>query len=272
MTDAERDSLAFEFARICSAAGVAVMDVYRSDFDSRAKADRSPVTDADEAAEAVILEALLRLLPGVPVLAEESFEAGVRPDVNGDFLLVDPVDGTKEFINRNDEFTVNIALICARRPAAGCVYAPALERVYLGGAGARAGKHVAGDVLTGEALSRIAVRQPPASGLTAVMSRSHADEQTRAFASARGVTDTVSAGSSLKFCRVAEGSADLYPRFGPTREWDTGAGHAVLNAAGGSVTRPDGEPFLYGKSETDYLNGAFVAWGGGQAQYSGPSA
>lgn len=258
---ADRNALAFEFARICSLAAVKVMEVYNSDFDTRGKADRSPVTDADELAEAIILEALDKLVPGVPVLAEESFAAGLRPQTDGAFILVDPVDGTKEFINRNGEFTINIALVENRIPTAGCVFAPARERIFVGGTTAWAGPLEAGQPVSPDALEPIATRTVPASGPTAVMSRSHADEKTLAFADSVGVTEKVSAGSSLKFCLVAEGSADVYPRFGPTCEWDTGAGHAVLRAAGGEVLTPEGEPFLYGKSETDYLNGAFVAWG-----------
>ncbi|KAA5803953.1 3'(2'),5'-bisphosphate nucleotidase CysQ [Alkalicaulis satelles] len=254
------DQLARAFAVICAKAAVPVMEVYAGEFSAEQKSDRSPVTEADKRAEAVILHELAGLMPGVPVLAEESFEAGLRPDIAGEFLLVDPVDGTKEFINKNDEFTINIALISDRAPVAGCVYAPALSRIWLGGARAASAELAPGAAFDPDAARPIATRQPPANGLTAVMSRSHADEQTRRFAEKLGVTDAVSAGSSLKFCRVAEGAADVYPRFGPTKEWDTGAGHAVLSAAGGAVTRPDGGPFRYGKTETDYLNGPFVAW------------
>lgn len=237
------------------------MDVYDSGFVVESKDDRSPVTAADTRAEAVILEALKHIIPGVPVLAEESFSAGLRPDIDGDFLLVDPVDGTKEFINRNGEFTINIALISQRIPIAGCVYAPALKRIYIGGETGLTGEISPGSTLDMSALSPLKARVMPETGRVAVMSRSHADDKTRAFAEAQGVSDAVSAGSSLKFCLVAEGKADLYPRFGPTMEWDTGAGHAVLLAAGGTVTCPDGSPFLYGKTELGYLNGPFVARG-----------
>lgn len=257
----DKYALALEFGRICSLAAVDIMTVYNSDFEARAKGDSSPVTDADERAEEIILRELEASLPGVPVLAEESFSAGIRPDTGASFILVDPVDGTKEFINRNGEFTVNIALIESRMPTAGCVYAPARGRIFLGGQSAFAADLEPGVRPEQSALAQISGRPLPQRNRTAVMSRSHADERTLAFAKAHGVSERISAGSSLKFCLVAEGRADLYPRFGPTMEWDTAAGHAVLNAAGGAVLTPDGEPFIYGKEDDGYLNGAFVAWG-----------
>lgn len=256
-----RNALARAFAEICLQAAVPVMEVYATDFTPDQKADRSPVTEADTRAETIILDRLKALLPDVPVLAEESFEAGVRPEVGARFVLVDPVDGTKEFIAKNGEFTINIALVENGVPVAGCVYAPALKRIFLGGETACAGTAEPGAALDQVELQPITVRPAPAGGKTAVMSRSHADAQTTDFAKAQGVTKTISAGSSLKFCRVAEGAADIYPRFGPTMEWDTGAGHSVLNAAGGTVTRPDGSAFQYAKTADGYRNGPFIAWG-----------
>jgi len=201
MTDADR--LARVFAAICARAAIPVMEVYATEFTADQKADRSPVTEADRRAEDVILHELAGVLPGVPVLAEESFEAGLRPDIAGEFVLVDPVDGTKEFINKNDEFTINIALIRDRVPVAGCVYAPALSRIWLGGREAASASLAPGASFDPAAAQSIRTRPAPTGGLTAVMSRSHADEETRRFAKRLGVTDTVSAGSSLKFCRVA---------------------------------------------------------------------
>lgn len=257
----ERDDIARLFARICADAARPVMEVYQTEFTAEQKADRSPVTAADQRAEEVILAALAKTMPGVTVLAEESFAAGVRPEVTGDFLLVDPVDGTKEFINKNGEFTLNIALISNREPVAGCVFAPARGRIYLGGGKALSAPLSAGGDVDAAELGEIRTRTPDPARLVAVMSRSHADERTKAFAEQAGVTDTVSAGSSLKFCLLAEARADLYPRFAPTMEWDTAAGHAVLNAAGGQVTTPEGEAFLYGKTQDGYLNGHFIARG-----------
>lgn len=255
------DQLALEFARICSQAAIPIMEVYQTEFTVEQKIDRSPVTEADGRAERVILEALEKLCPGIPILAEEQFDDGVKPEIYDVFFLVDPVDGTKEFIAKNGEFTVNIALIRDGKPVAGCVYAPALEVIYIGGETARAGPLSPGGIVLADLLSVIQTRKSPdASGLVAVMSRSHADERTQAFVKSFGIVETVTAGSSLKFCRIAEGAADIYPRFAPTREWDTAAGHAVLNAAGGAVTNPDLTPFLYGKAEADFLNGDFIAW------------
>lgn len=261
MTDIlDRRAVSEVFANLCSQAGKAIMEIYATDFTSDEKADSSPVTEADRVAEAIILAGLAEHFPDTPVLAEESFEAGLRPEVGARFILVDPVDGTKEFIRKNGEFTVNIALIENRRPVAGCVYAPALEQIYVGAQTAWSGQIAPGDPVQIDALRKITTRTRQSGGCTAVMSRSHADQQTLDFASSVGVTEQVTAGSSLKFCLIAEGKADVYPRFGPTREWDTAAGHAVLNAAGGAVLLPDGGEKLYAQTETEYLNGPFVAW------------
>ena len=254
-------SLAADFARICLDAAVPVMTVYAFDFEATSKADRTPVTEADHLAEAIITARLAELMPDVPVLAEEAFADGARPVTERRFLLVDPVDGTREFINRTGEFTLNIALIEDAAPVAGCVYAPALQRLYIGGEMAYGGNLRPGSALDMSRLRPVRTRAPSVGRLAAVASRSHLDPESVAFLEARGVAETVNAGSSLKFCTVAEGAADLYPRFGPTMEWDTAAGHAVLAAAGGQVTRPDGSPFVYGKVEDGYRNGPFIAWG-----------
>ena len=216
-------------------------------------ADGSPVTEADEAAEAIILRRLADVMPDVQVVAEECAAKGVIPDVGRRFILVDPLDGTKEFLNRNGEFTVNIALIEDGKPVAGCVFAPAVNALYAGG-------DTAWRVQDG-VQEAISTRAYPAEGLTALCSRSHPDAKSEAFLAGYSIADRREAGSSLKFCRVAEGVADVYPRFGPTMEWDVAAGHAVLSAAGGHVLMPDGEDFRYGKSDACFRNVAFVAWG-----------
>jgi 3'(2'), 5'-bisphosphate nucleotidase len=255
----ELDDLARAFAELASTAGLVVMDVYATDFAVRRKADASPVSEADEAAEALLVPGVQKLLPGVPILAEEAVSRDGLVDVGSEFVLIDPLDGTKEFVSRNGEFTVNVALVRDGAPVAGCVYAPALDRMYVGGTSAATGVVWPGDEV-GD-LSPMRTRPYPAD-LVAVASRSHADEQTAAFLSALGVASTRSAGSSLKLCLVAEGAADVYPRFGPTMEWDTAAGDAVLRAAGGTVTNPDGSVFRYGKADSGFRNGSFIAWGG----------
>jgi 3'(2'), 5'-bisphosphate nucleotidase len=262
-TASDRDRLARLFAGIASEAGVAVMEVYASDFTARTKADSSPVSDADERAEEIILDRLAVALPGVEVLAEETAaREGLGVVRASTFLLVDPVDGTREFLKRNGQFTVNIALIAAGRPVAGCVYAPARGDIYFGGATAWTTPGFAPGQAIGPTDGRpIRTRAYPAEGLTAVTSSSHLDPETKAFLAARKIAGSTAIGSSLKFCLVAAGEADVYPRWGPTMEWDTAAGHAVLQAAGGCVARPDGSPFVYGKSADGYRNGPFVAWG-----------
>jgi 3'(2'), 5'-bisphosphate nucleotidase len=260
-TDSEREDLARLFASIASEAGVRVMEVYNSDFEHRTKADYSPVSDADERAEEVILARLEEALPGVPVLAEErASRDGVGIAEWDSFLLVDPVDGTREFINRRGDFTVNIALICHGMPLAGVVYAPARKEMYFGGATAQFIDNFAPGETLRESVT-LSTRAYPVEGLTAITSASHLDEQTKAFVAARRVAGQVAIGSSLKFCWVAAGKADVYPRFGPTMEWDTAAGHAVLSAAGGRVIRPDGSPFRYCKGAEGFRNGPFIAWG-----------
>ncbi len=238
-------------------AGAVILEHYRGEVEVRHKADASPVTAADEAGEAVILAGLAELTPAIPVVAEEMVAKGEIPALPGQaFWLVDPLDGTREFINKNGEFTVNIGLIEAGEPVLGVVLAPALGRGWWGAKGAGA---VARDA---EGVIRpIQVRACPAAGPTAVASRSHSDAETEAFLDQIGAKERVSAGSSLKFCLVAAGQADVYPRFGPTMEWDTAAGHAVLAAAGGSVTTRAGEPFRYQKP--DFRNPGFIARGAG---------
>ena len=256
------NEIAAGFAQIAVTAGAVVMEVYRTGATVRTKKDASPVCEADERAEALIHAALSTFVPGVPILAEEAASRGEIPDVDGRFVLVDPVDGTKEFIGRNGEFTVNIALIEHGVPVAGAVYAPALETLWFAGEQAfMCTIAPGGDLGTMTAIRPIQSRAAPRDGVTVMASRSHSDPETDAFLARFHVADRRNAGSSLKFCALAEGKADLYPRFGPTMEWDTAAGDAVLRAAGGVVLSPTGERFVYGKSSEEFRNGGFVAWG-----------
>lgn len=235
-------------------AGEAIMAVYAEDFVVSRKEDASPVTEADRRAEALILPLLAEAAPGIPVISEEEASAGRIPAVDDCYWLVDPLDGTREFIKRNGEFTVNIALIMAGVPILGVVYAPALGRLFAGAQGHGAWLEEAGS------RRAIACRIPPAAGLTVVASRSHGDAAALDdFLGKYTVAAQTSVGSSLKFCLVAEGCADLYPRLGRTMEWDTAAGHAVLLAAGGSVRTLHGEPLRYGKAGLD--NPHFLASG-----------
>jgi 3'(2'),5'-bisphosphate nucleotidase len=249
---------------VALAAGAAMMPIYERGAGSTQKSDGSPVTEADELAERMILAALAAAAPGVAVVAEESVAAGRVPATEGRFLLVDPLDGTKEFIGRNGDFTVNIALIEGGEPSFGLVYAPAMGELYVGarGAGAWLGQ-VAGGAVTG--WTAITTRPAPAA-IAVVASRSHLTPETRAFVERFTVESFVSRGSSLKFCQVARGEADLYPRLGRTMEWDIAAGDAVLRAAGGMVTALDAQPMRYGKrnqaEDVDFANPHFVAWGG----------
>lgn len=248
-------AMADGIGRIALQAGQAIMAIYARDFEVEVKPDASPVTEADQVAEAIILEGLRSLTPEIPIVAEEEVAAGRVPDIaGGEFWLVDPLDGTREFINRNGEFTVNIALIRNGEPAMGVVYIPAQGETFLA-----AGP---GDVTrrrNGGAAEPIAARAAPAAGLTVMVSRSHLSPETEEFLQGFAVDERKDAGSSLKFCRLAEGAADLYPRLGRTMEWDTAAGHAVLVCAGGRVDRLDGTPLTYGKP--GFENPHFVARG-----------
>jgi 3'(2'), 5'-bisphosphate nucleotidase len=240
---------------IAEEAGRAAMRFYGV-TEAMEKADGSPVTAADQAAEDIILPALRHLTPEIPVISEEESSKGLSPDVIGRrFWLVDPLDGTKEFLSGNGEFTVNIALIEDGVPVLGVVVVPALGQTY---AGAAPGSAVVADA-AGE--RGICVRAIPAEGLTVVGSRSHGDAAAmEAFLAGRRVAAFRAAGSSLKLCLIARGEADLYPRLGTTMEWDIAAGHAVLRAAGGRVRTLEGGEFRYGKA--GYRNPHFVAVGG----------
>ncbi|HSW05277.1 3'(2'),5'-bisphosphate nucleotidase CysQ [Aquabacterium sp.] len=248
------ESLLEGIVAIAREAAAVVMAVYATDFSVRGKNDASPVTAADEQAEAVIVAGLERLAPDIPIVAEEAVAAGRLPQLGDRFWLVDPLDGTKEFISRNGEFTVNIALIEHGAPVLGVVSAPALGRVFAGLVGSGAW------VEDAQGRRAIHCRRVPDEGLTVVASRSHGDAAALdAFLAGRHVASTTNAGSSLKLCLVAGGEADLYPRLGRTMEWDIAAGHAVLAAAGGQVRDLLGQALHYGKPGLD--NPHFVASG-----------
>jgi 3'(2'), 5'-bisphosphate nucleotidase len=257
MTDttlARRAGLLAAVEQIARDAGARILEIYGTDFQVTQKNDDSPVTQADRLADELIVERLRALAPEIPIVSEESVSEAVTVDPAGPFWLVDPLDGTKEFINRNGEFTVNIALVEAGHPVLGVVLAPALDRLFSGAVGMGAQLE--------DAAGRRAIRArvPPPEGLTVVASRSHGDAAALdAFLAGRKVAELRNAGSSLKICLVAAGEADVYPRLGRTMEWDIAAGHAVLAAAGGRLTRLDGTPFTYGKPGLD--NPHFVAWG-----------
>jgi 3'(2'), 5'-bisphosphate nucleotidase len=229
---------------------------------ARIKPDQSPVTEADERSQALLLEAMARLLPGVAVVSEEM---AVRPSRLGDvFVLIDPLDGTREFVNGSGEYTVNLAIMRGHRPVAGIVAVPAAGLMYRGRArrGAdRLAMSPDGSVPDAAAAQPIRVRIPPWDGPVAAVSRSYLDPASVALLDRLHVAKRVPCGSALKFCRIAEGAADIYPRLAPTREWDVAAGHAILAAAGGTVTRPDGGPLSYGDVASDFRVPAFVAWG-----------
>ncbi|MBV9555349.1 MAG: 3'(2'),5'-bisphosphate nucleotidase CysQ [Alphaproteobacteria bacterium] len=249
-------SLRDELIAVSREAGAAILNVYSRDFEASHKHDRSPVTEADTAAEALIVEALGRLAPDVPVVAEEQCAAnGVPADAAERFFLVDPLDGTKEFIAKNGEFCVCIGLVEDGRPAMGVLHGPARDVIY-----AAHGPGTALRIRGAAAAERIAPRAPASDGIDVIHSRTNANSRRLAeYFEGRPIRKRISCGSALKFGVLAAGEADLYPRFGTTMEWDTAAGQAILEAAGGSVVRVAGGPLAYGKD--DLKNDAFLAWG-----------
>jgi 3'(2'), 5'-bisphosphate nucleotidase len=258
MADPGSDDLAGLLAaaeHIARCAAGAILEVYQADFEVRGKADASPVTAADERAEALIVPALRALTPALPVVAEEAAAAGRAPKVGERFWLVDPLDGTREFQTRNGEFTVNIALVEQGRPVLGAIDAPALQVAYAGGVELGAWR------IDGAGRTPIACRVAPRDGIAVLASRSHGDSQSlEQVLRGRAVAEMRPMGSSLKFCLIAAGEADCYARFGRTMEWDTAAGHAILNAAGGEIRRAaDAQLLRYGKP--GFENPDFVACG-----------
>lgn len=260
---ATRQEVLENLRRIAILAGAEILDIYAGDFSVQDKPDATPVTCADTAAERIILHGLGQWAPRIPVIAEESFAAGSLPDMQsggGDarfaddaFFLVDPLDGTREFIRRNGEFTVNIALIEGGIPIAGTVHLPALGETFWTDGDGKAWR-----MRKNEKPQGIACRSSGSDPL-AITSRSHRDRETAAWLDRHKIAKIIHAGSSLKLCRIAEGRADVYPRLGRTMEWDIAAGHALLRAAGGDVSTLDGPPLRYGKP--GFENPSFIAHG-----------
>jgi 3'(2'), 5'-bisphosphate nucleotidase len=248
---------------IVSEAGAAILAARARALDPREKADSSPVTAADEASEAVIVDRLERLIPGIPIVSEEAATAGLPTSLPDHFLLVDPLDGTRELLAGRDEFSVNVALVAAGRPVIGVVAAPASGIVWRAGAGGAERLALAPGAPAGAARQRttIRTRRLPTTDPVAAVSRSHLDPRTQAFLERLAPMRRLAMGSAIKLAWVAEGSVDVYPRLAPVHEWDLAAGHAVVAAAGGDVTAEDGSALRYGRISERLIVPAFVAFG-----------
>ena len=238
---------------------------FRGKLDVQHKKDASPVTLADQEAEDILLEALAKVAPDVPVIAEESYSAGIIPDVDGTLFLVDALDGTRAFVNGKVDFTINVALIVDRVPVFGMILLPANGEFYVTRGPQEAGytvldvdADIAFDALE---LQPVRTRVPQPEALVVSLSNSHPSSKLEEELADKPIASRVEAGSSLKFCRVAEGKADFYPRLGSISEWDIAAGHAIVRAAGGEVTELDGSPLLYGNHGAKFRTPPFVAWG-----------
>ena len=247
-------------------AGRIQMTLFRRGIEVTTKTDATPVTDADQRSEAILTAALKAIAPDLAVVAEEAVAAGEIPTPGRVFFLVDPLDGTREFISNSGEFTINIALVIDARPAFGLIYAPALKELFVTLSPVRAVTATLDPMATPSSLAALAPRDIRArvadmSRLTAAVSRSHMNDATRAYLARLSVVATATSGSSLKFCRIATGAADVYPRAGQTCEWDIAAGHAILAAAGGTLTDLEGHPLVYGRAAARFRNPDYVAWG-----------
>ena len=261
--DLKTDSLLDELTGLASRAAGEILRIRQGEIGTRMKADASPVTLADEAAEALLLDGLGRILPGVAVVSEEAVARGGAARADTTFLLVDPLDGTREFVAGRDEFTINIALVHAGGPVAGILAGPLGGGFWGGAAGCgvavlrlAAGEEPGAATAIEQVRSRTWPEQP-----VALVSRSHLDARTQAFVAAWPQARVLACGSALKFALIAQGEADVYPRLAPTREWDIAAGDAIVAAAGGCVVDPQGRPLLYGDAERDFGVPGFIAWG-----------
>lgn len=251
------DGIGARLADITEEAAALILPLWRSGVDVMHKSDESPVTIADQLGEKLILERLAAEFPGIPVISEEdASESGVPKSIGSRFFLVDPLDGTKAFVRGDQHFTVNIGLIEYGVPVAGAVTAPPMDETWFTAPSGAAKRKAGGAPVP------MRVRPWPGSGAVALISHTMKPEQLAELKDLYGFDEPLAMDSSAKLCWVAQGSADIYPRHGPTMEWDIAAAHAVLEAAGGSVTQPDGSPFLYGKADLGFRNGWFVARGG----------
>jgi 3'(2'), 5'-bisphosphate nucleotidase len=250
------DDLTAVVARACAR----ISAISREAVVKREKPDQSPVTNADEASEAAILHGLTRVLRGVPVVSEESPKAEKDFDPRDSFVIVDPLDGTREFLAGTDEFTVNLAIVTHGVPIAGIIAAPKRGRIWRGVVGLKAERlYLTAD--GGDRAQTIQTRRWPDGKALAAVSRSHMDASTDSFLAALGSITRVPSGSAIKFCQVAEGTVDIYPRLATTCEWDVAAGHALVAAAGGVVTGPQGTALAYGRAQENFRVPAFIAWG-----------
>lgn len=251
-----------ELTALLSRAAEAVMRIRMSPLTVRQKSDASPVTAADEASEEIIAEGLRRVLPGTAVISEEAAAKAAPQSAAPLFALVDPLDGTREFIAGRDEFAINLAIVADSRPVLGLVAAPALQTIWRSAATGGAERLQLAPGALREVCRPVAIHTAaPHARLRALVSRSHPEERTAAWLAQQGAVEKMPCGSALKFCRIAEGAADVYPRLAPTMEWDVAAGDAVLTAAGGAVLTPDGDQLHYGQAGRGLIIPAFIAWG-----------
>jgi 3'(2'), 5'-bisphosphate nucleotidase len=267
-TSADGGRLLDALTGVVSQAAAAVIETRARGLGAREKSDRSPVTAADEASEAIILEGVRRLLPGVPIISEEAVEQARPAAIEGDFVLIDPVDGTRELVAGRDEFTINVAAVSSGRPVLGIIAAPARGLIWRTAcAGGAERMRLAPGAAVDAAPERCAIRTRPYDGgvVIAAVSRSHLDTQTQALLARCPEVECIASGSAIKLCWVADGTVHLYPRLAPTREWDLAAGQAIVEAAGGSVLTPAGAAVSYGRSAEGFLVPGFVACGDSRA-------
>ncbi len=261
---AEHGRLIAPLATLAAEAGARIIELAAKGLRGRQKPDASLVTDADEAAEAILRAGLGRIAPGITVIAEEAVSRGEAGIAGAAYFLVDPLDGTRDFLAGRPEFTVNIALVRGQQPILGLIYSPAEGALYAGGEG-RALRASLPPGRSFDPSAAVPIRaRPRPDRLVAVISRSHFDPASEAFLARLPVAERIPLGSAIKFCRIAEGAADVYPRLAPVHEWDIAAGHALLSAAGGAVTAPDGGALGYGRPERNWRVDGFVAWGAPQ--------